>query len=1440
MPSSRARFAPAACAALLAVGGALALRSQRAPAPQPAEAPLADAFATGWMLADTNGDGLPDFLNGKIVVPENPTSTENAAAADFAARLGYGTTGLTPPLVVDRPEGAPRLLVGRAAQDPLAGRLEKDEGAVVAEGANLAVIGNSDAGLLAAAEGYAARAPYQWRVPGEKLAAIPAALRAAASGATIELAAVTYLHGKAGIHRAFLQSSAAIPEAALQSALATAALASVHGLVVVTGETSVSATNAKAEANAPSAGGGGRGANPAAGDAAEGGAAGGAGGGATHLDLATLYSSRGLFTGAPRMPVPSTLNAHLYVPAGAAGIAMANLAARMGLETTGISLPLATPIEEANAAGVRSQAVLAGDAALAREAEAKLRANDTAATQSETALSAGEGEVRVVDDAFGRRAALLARGDGPGAAAALDLLANHFPNLWEPGKQYLSLEEIRYDLHRFFTLRSSAGQAAAALYHLDQWTKSIAPAGIRNVKAEVYVDVADPRLGGFVKELVDQRLHTTAAVAAASLHAGTRCCAQNPDLHFRAPEVTFHQAAPDFAEDIVIPWEGRRLLDAVRHASTGARIPAGQPVKLVARVSEGADERRQLQAQLEQILTQAGADPKHLTVEVLCAYKQGYSWLMDEIAPALAGKPVHRIAIDFAKNVDSTSVRAMQSEARWVQELYPVDEMLARKLNLPLANVTLNEIEEPPANGPTYRVHAFDSAGKEILTRDFKVTTVMQPYNGVIPRYEQVQVSTGWVRLEAGGKPLLDERVKTDIEEFWDHYQSKTLPRIYQFIMAQAHGDLRPEYAPPFDTLTLDIHMSEPDYSLDLDKERISSLEALQEDTFYSTGVFFSMMGDLEAGRAISYTGRIIPIVHRSEDGKDGHVHIEFYGKPAANPLVRLTWTDAQGKHQKRERNLPAIAGETPRLIQARVKAGEEGVERLTWLLPADFAEDKYDDWLKVEGQDQVDRSIFSAAQARGELHWMEEMHARGVYGDDLAYPHLKQMAFEFDLPPDLHAKPGSPAPREFATFAVPPPATPRPMIADVKPLATAAGAPIVQWSEPISPAENAAILARFAQFPGVNVYWMGRSYLGENIWAADVTLPTPARLRSWAKETTLKASIVYSGRQHANEVSSTSHIDKLGEELLTDPAKRALLKQVNVVLHPITNPDGAQLSVDLYKITPDNLLHPGYHGALSADVSSGQGETDPIYPESRTRRQLIEAWLPDAFLNPHGYPSHEWVQPFSEYTGWVQSRQGANSGRAWWIPRGWFTSMGYLRDEQHPYSKQVAFAIQDRIVAAERAVPGLLPLEDRMNARYERFGQRWQPRDMFQPIVDGIRIYMSLKGSAGRGGGGGGAGAGAGGEGGAGGAGGASTPGSGGVSGLNPDVTWDAAYTEAPDETAHGDYMKLMASAGLAFDYVHLKYLAENDLRISRTERDAAGTVQWRVERPRPVLAKK
>jgi len=196
-----------------------------------AMAPLGDPFATGWMLADTNNDGIADFVNGKIVVPPEPSAAENAAAADLAARIGYKTTGLTLPVVVTAASDGPRIFVGKGALPSgvagelgtLIGGLSSQEGGVFAAGGNIAIAANDDKGLLAAAEAYASRAPYQWKVPGDLLSAIAAAV---APGA--ELAGVTYKQGTNGIYRALLRSRQPVTIAALSAAYGTNKLSAVR------------------------------------------------------------------------------------------------------------------------------------------------------------------------------------------------------------------------------------------------------------------------------------------------------------------------------------------------------------------------------------------------------------------------------------------------------------------------------------------------------------------------------------------------------------------------------------------------------------------------------------------------------------------------------------------------------------------------------------------------------------------------------------------------------------------------------------------------------------------------------------------------------------------------------------------------------------------------------------------------------------------------------------------------------------------------------------------------------------------------------------------------------------------------------------------------------------------------------------------------------------
>ncbi|MBW4027418.1 MAG: hypothetical protein HIU93_08430 [Acidobacteria bacterium] len=1407
-----------------------------APTPVETSSFLENPFQTGAMLQDTNGDKVADAICGHIIVSPAASEAENAAAANLAARLGYGTSALTLPVVVSEPAPAPQtecktsnnIWIGsslpsgeRAKLAPLLEDLSLSEGGIYAVPGGITVQAHDEVGLLAAANALAARAPYLWSLPGVKINSLAAALNAAFEKAGLQahadLRGLTYLSRTPGVRLAVFSVSGSTDLAGIDKALKPEEPGTplqLHGIRearLLIGETplTIAGVPQPLSEGLPS--------TPEASAEA-----------ARSLDLGELYTIKGLLNGSPKKPIPSAVATHLYITAGARGTAMANLAARIGLETTGIILPLAEPASGVSPAQVKTSAVVGGDSALSQRLTDILSAPGnvdldklvrgqylhTPKSPEFDALAASEGELRVVDRGFGKQDALLVRGDDQGAAAAISYAADHLPFLWEPSKRYASVEEMRDDVRHFFTLRSGVGQATVSLYHLDRWldelSKSEQGKHLYSVTAEVYVDEADPRLSDFLRKEISSRIHADhVEVKTGSLHAGLKCCASDPPLHRTSNVVPFMQAKPTIAEDIVIPWEGRRLLEAVQKASVG--LPVQGDVKVEARVSESPEERAKLSQQIAAILQKNGATPDRIHVEVLSAYKQGYSWLLDGVAQELAGKAVDHITIEFAPYGDPAKLSSMRSISRWVQELYPADEMLAKKLGISLTKISFSKMAD--ASGPTYRVHAYAADGHELLQQPFAVKIAERSYSSEFANYDHVNVETGWLHMTAGGEVKADERIETDSEYFWDHYQTETLPAIYKYILKQNNGKPKVEYQPLFDTLRVSFHMSEPDYNIGLDQERISSLEALQEDTLFSTQNFFYMLGNLESTGMMDYLGRVIPVAYPSTEGQDGHVRIEFYAKDAAHPMVRLAWKEhADSPEQEKKRDLPVLKAGGIRLVAARVLAGRDGVESLTWRVPVDAREDKFDEWEKLVPEEQLEHTAMFAEQGEGQLAWLGKLHTAGLYKDELAYPHLAHLAFEFQLPLGFHPPELTKHEVVASTLEVAPPVHPRPQITDITPAPLNAQQRFVQWERPIGPAESAHLLARLATYPGVNVYWMGRTYLGNNIWAADVLLPTPSAHRSMAKETTYKAAIIYSGRQHANEVSSTSHLFRLAEQLVTDPATRASLDKVNVVIHPITNIDGAQLAMDLAKITPNNMLHPGYHASLTADLVTDQWKSDPLYPESRTRRQLWQTWLPDAFLNPHGYPSHEWVQPFSEYAAWVITRTEAESGRAWWIPRGWFTSLNYLKDPEHPESETVTLALRDYIANNMVKTPGVLDMNAKMNARYFRYGQQWDKRDFQQPIYKGVRIYMAQVGTT-------------------------PDPQSQSFLGRFPDVTYDDGYTEAPDETAYGDWLKLVASAGLAYDHAHLQYLSDAKMKIKHTQKEFFDGVSWKVDRQRPML---
>jgi hypothetical protein len=855
------------------------------------------------------------------------------------------------------------------------------------------------------------------------------------------------------------------------------------------------------------------------------------------------------------------------------------------------------------------------------------------------------------------------------------------------------------------------------------------------------------------------------------------------------------------------------------------KLNAGSRGRIEVRLSESPQMRARIAQEIRRALTSKGIAPNAYDVEVLSAYKQGFSWLNDEILSQLKDRPVGRIEIGYRSLKDSKEVRwqVVESDTRWLQELYPIDAVMAKELGIADSLITFTPTQD---DGPVYRVRVVGRDGREMLKSTFSPKYVIRPMFDLVPDYEHVRVTTGWLNVVANGATVVDQRIKTDAEAFWDVLQSDTYKRIADYVMDVQEGRPSSGNAPYFDEFRIEMTMSEPDYRLGVDEELISSLEALHEDIYFETLTLFNLIGGRYNAGQMDYAGRIIPLIKPSVDGKPGHIRITFTGKERGVPEVVFAHRE-RGRDAVRDKYpLSALPTDAPKLRGVTVKSGGDGIEQLLFDVTVLDSLDRFEEF-KVRGtEESIDRTFLSADLIAGMVKSLDALHRAGVAEDALSFDRVGELLFRLSLRDTTSS---------YTRLAS--------LVRSRKPASTANpvlaargyrynGGHIVQWDTPIPPPESDSILARLGTFPGVTPYFVGKSYLGKNVFAADFLLPVESKFVSQAKLNALKPTVLLSGRQHANEVSSTSHILRIGELLVTDSTYRRLLKKVNVVLHPITNPDGAQLAYDLQKVTPDFMLHAGYLGALGVDATSGAGNPDAVYPESQIRPLLQEMWLPDIFMNLHGYPSHEWVQYFAGYSGWVRGRTGTQ--RQWWSPRGWFVpGFNFVEDKRNPEFERAQFAILDSVAAAITGSPQVNAMNKRLYARYQKYGK--QDDENFREFFrNGILVYQSLRGrELGAGGGRGGA---------PGAVVAAPTPAPDGAAAgaLNsPRVTYFSVTTEAPDETARGDWLKLVSSAGVAHTSALLRYLASglNDVRRDVAEYD--GVITRSVARRKPVTPK-
>ena len=1356
-------------------------------------ASIADLFNTAHgFVRDTNGDAIADVVAARIIVPANPSVEDVQAATNIAARLGFETMAATLPLVLRDDEvkslAEIPILIGRenvfVKQLIEKGVLDvkplgHGQGLIVLVRSplggpdGLALVGGDNEGTLTAGIELAGHLPRLWSMSGMTIRGVEQQLLQylkskgieASSASVVSLLADSDQRGIASLtvrlecpgpscaraaklledldmaHRRGLEPRTLDFANVAATSIEIAANGSISGKVLVhrSGMNSRSLTPPidPDELAPESPGERGR---PAEAQVAP----------AKPFDLGATYSIDGWYGDAYTDLIPDRTDTSIVVGEGRESLGAAHIAARLGLETTGMNFPIVKTDAKVKEPNREQSPILVGKSnSLVGQLVkiGKVRLDD---------LQPGEGLIQIVPRAFGNATATVVAGsDVAGTDAASLHLARRLPALWDTARGAPAIQDVITEATRFLQARDAAGQASQAVGELESVLSELKDKTIESFEARLFLEKGNQQFDTYLANRIKAGLKDTSVTVTSR---------------------GMTDPLPVFEEESTIPWEVEEFWSKFR-SEVLPRVRSGSKVRLEARLSESAEIRRQIADTARAELAKAGAADSD--VRILSAYKQGFMWLTEQVIPELKGKGVRSVQIKIATyHPDfSKKYKFYMVPSRWLHELYPVDEIFQRDLGIAKESFTLELVDDPK---DIYSLEATDAAGKVVYRAAFSPKFVEREYLDKFPGWSRVQVTTGWLTGVVDGTTVVDARIQTDPERFWDYYQSKVLPRIYDHVMKTTENKPLPDKQPFFRDFDIEVWMSEPDFRLGIDEELVSSLEALHEDIYFGTLDFFDALGRTTVKRRIAAPGKIFPIIHPDRPGKPATVRVLFAGNASAKPKVEISYKEKGAeKPVKVTREFTKIDTSAPLAIREVVRS--DRVRELE---------------LQVEAKDDKE-----AARTADALDALSRLHDAGLYKTALSYDHIDGIAVSIAIKDArtrrLVKNTGESLPSNIRQAAKKPEGT------------------VVAWNHIISPDESEEIIGKLAAYPEVKAYKAGVSYRGREISVMEITSPTPSERVSLAKATVLKPTIFMTGRQHANEVSSTGHILRLAELLVTDPAYQEILKKVNVILQPVENPDGAQMAYDLQKLTPNYMLHAGRYSALGMDVGSQVNQADPLLPEALVRGKLWREWLPDIYLNPHGYPSHEWVQPFAGYV--------PPGFRSYLSTRGWYTMISGLRDPRYPNHAQVIEAIRDAIAREVNINADVRAMDLRAQARYRRWANGFAPYLYNQEIYKDTTIYYGDPETGEPTG--------------------SRRAGTGGGRNMNawPQVTYFNGMTEAPDETAQGDWLDLVTKPGFSFLMASVKYLRDGQYEIHRIEEDGqreATTIT--IFRPRPVLPAK
>ena len=719
----------------------------------------------------------------------------------------------------------------------------------------------------------------------------------------------------------------------------------------------------------------------------------------------------------------------------------------------------------------------------------------------------------------------------------------------------------------------------------------------------------------------------------------------------------FKDGKEAYQKSYSFPWEVD-VWEQILEEQVYPLLRAGDTLQVKGALSEERKVRQEMERRIQAEGKKRGAS--QVEAQLLCAYKQGFSWLCEGVIPAVRQAQPDQLEIYFKpflpagetewldENGATPSRFHLQADdpdkwcdlpVRWLQELYPIEDILTRELGL-----DREKIRFLPYKGNldlTYLCRAYRN-GAPVYEGTYEAQYAERPYLDSYPEMGKVHPSTGYLRVWVNGKEVLFQKLPTDLERIWNTYQAEVLPDGLRYIEGKNGGTAAGRQQPLFQTLRLEVSVSEPDGRVGCREDLISSLDGLHEDLYFVGSDYFKKYGLRTTGTALDAPGLILPVIHKKEGAPS--LCVTLLEKCQESPGIQR---DSRWEVRQRER---------------------KGIS--FWIRGLRVKEEKFCLDIASQGVSAPFLRAYASLLEQGALHGSRE------------WPQVKELCF---LGED-----GS-----HTTARIPEP-VPLPGDQPIEAIDFHEG-------DVIGYEQYREIIEKLKAVPGIEVFRTARSYAGRELYAIWLK-PDQAGYLSMTKRLTKYPSMLINARHHANEVSATNAAFLLLKKLLTEDSWQGLSQRMNLVLVPLENVDGAAIHYELQKEHPWWKLHVARFNAVGKEFFQDHFLPDTIHGEAMGLTRLYERYLPDIVIDNHGVPSHEWDQQFSGYT--------PPAFKGFWLPRsllyGYFW---YVTDEAYRENYAVNKKLEDRIADAISDDAEMTTWNLEWSAQFEKYAHKWMPR---------------------------------------------------------------------------------------------------------------------------------